>query len=109
MPEATKSQRGKQSAQKDGRRPRGRPLAATNEEGQPEATAGWAQVSCRLRPSTKAALEALQSIDRRPLWQLFESLLLAHIRSLPADDRKLIELLAKRQLTTPPPARQKRP
>lgn len=73
----------------------GRPPAAINARGEPEATTGWEQISCRIRPSTKATLEGLQSLDRRPLWQLFEEMLLEHIAGLSTEDRRVIGLIAQ--------------
>jgi hypothetical protein len=78
----------------------GRPPAAVNERGEPEATSKWDQLGFRVRPSTKAMLDGLGALDKRPLWQLFETLLLTHVANLPAEDRKLIDLVAKRRLRT---------
>lgn len=86
----------------------GRPPAAVNERGEPEATSKWDQLGFRVRPSTKAMLEGLCALDKRPLWQIFETLLFTHVANLPAADRKLIELVAKRRLVALPPG-QKRP
>ena len=86
----------------------GRPPSAVNEQGVPEATSKWDQLAFRVRPSTKAKLDALCALDRRPLWQIFETLLLTHVANLPAEDRKLIDLVAKRRLKAPPPSQKRR-
>jgi hypothetical protein len=86
----------------------GRPPAAINERGEPEATSKWDQLGFRVRPRTKATLDGLCALDRRPLWQIFETLLLTHVANLPADDRKLIDLVAKRRLKVPTPSQKRR-
>jgi hypothetical protein len=75
----------------------GRPPAAVNESGEPEATSEWQQVSFRIRPSTKALLDAIRGLSpRAPLWRVIEDILHAHVESLPAQDRRLIKALMER-------------
>jgi len=79
------------------RRGPGRPPAAVNEHGEPEETSRWQQVSFRVRPATKALLNAIRGINPGvPLWQVIEGILHTHVQGLPASDRRLIEALMTR-------------
>lgn len=75
----------------------GRPPAAVNERGEPEETSRWDQVSFRIRPTTKALLDATRALSPGlPLWKIIEGLLQAHVRALPPADRRLVQALIAR-------------
>jgi hypothetical protein len=44
-----------------------------------------------MRPATKASLELLGALQRRPLWKIVDAALLLYISTLPEADRRAIE------------------
>jgi hypothetical protein len=74
----------------------GRPPAGLGKHGEPEKIADYPRLSLTVRPSLKVKLEAVATIQKRPTWKVVDDALAAYFDSLPVEDRKLIEALAKR-------------
>lgn len=74
----------------------GRPAAAKDDKGQPEMTSAWPKLAVSVRPSVRSLLQAVAMLERRPAWQIVEDSLRQYSERLPAEDRKIVEALARR-------------
>ncbi len=78
------------------KRKAGRPPAAIGKDGKPEMTSKYPKLSVAIRPSTRSALNALATLQGRPIWLIVEDSLRAYIEGLSAEDRRIVETLARR-------------
>jgi predicted transcriptional regulator len=75
----------------------GRPPAGRDEEGRPVAVSkAYKPATLRLRPSSKAALDALALIQGRDRSSIVENALEQYIGKLPPADRDMIEQFKRR-------------
>jgi hypothetical protein len=74
----------------------GRPPAGVGLDGQPEKTSEYPKLTVSVRPATKARLDALVALQKRPAWRIIEDAINTAIMSLSSTDRGLIEALAQR-------------
>jgi hypothetical protein len=74
----------------------GRPPAGTGKDGKPEMTSKYPKLSIAIRPSLKAALSAVATLESRPIWLIVEDSLKQYIAALPPEDRRMVEALARR-------------
>ena len=54
------------------------------------------QLTISIRPSTKAVLDTLALMARKPAWRIIDELVWKQIERLPAEDRRALELVARR-------------
>jgi hypothetical protein len=78
---------------------RGRPPAAIGKDGKPEMTSRYPKLSIAIRPSTRAALNAVATLESRPIWLIVEDGIRRYIESLPAEDRKMVEAIERRTVS----------
>ena len=74
----------------------GRPAAAKDDQGQPELTSTWPKLAVSVRPSIRSLLQAIAMMERRPAWKIVEDALRQYSERLPAEDRSIVEALARR-------------
>jgi hypothetical protein len=74
----------------------GRPPAATAADGRPEKTSEYPKLTVSIRPATKATLEAVSTIDKKPAWRIVEDGLSLYVDGMLAEDRRMVEALARR-------------
>jgi hypothetical protein len=83
-----------------GRAPRkskpGRPPAGIGKDGKPEMTSKYPKLSIAIRPSTKAALTAVATLETRPIWLIVEDGIRRYIEGMPPEDRRMVEAIARR-------------
>jgi predicted DNA-binding protein len=79
-----------------GKTPVGRPPTGRAEDGQPLAVSRFPRLTVIMEQGVKDRLEALGSITGKPAYQIIREALEAHLASLPAEDRRLVEAQAKR-------------
>lgn len=83
----------------------GRPPAGRDEQGRPvPVSTTYKQTTVRLRPSTKAALDALALLREQDRSTIVEEALEAMIAQLPAPDREMVERLRRRRSSVSKPA-----
>jgi hypothetical protein len=59
-------------------------------------SSSYPKLSVSIRPSTKAALAAVATLEGRPIWLIIEDSIRRYVAALPRDDQKVIEALAHR-------------
>ncbi len=59
--------------------------------GRPPGVDTSGRLTIQMRPATKASLELLGALQRRPLWKIVDAALLLYISTLPEADRRAIE------------------
>jgi hypothetical protein len=74
----------------------GRPPAGIGTDGQPELTSKYPKLSIAVRPSTKAALAAVATLEKRPIWRIVEDGIRRYIESLPPEDRRVVRAIVGR-------------
>ena len=74
----------------------GRPPAATALDGKPEKTSEYPKLTVSIRPATKARLDAVTAIERKPAWKVVEEGITFYVGKMPAEDRRMVETIAKR-------------
>ncbi|MEN6532410.1 MAG: hypothetical protein ABFD89_02035 [Bryobacteraceae bacterium] len=77
------------------RRP-GRPPAGIGKDGKPEMTSKYPKLSIAIRPSTKAALSAVATLEDRPVWLIVEDGIRRYIEGLTPEDRRIVDAIASR-------------
>ena len=70
----------------------GRPAAG--EDGQ--KTSEYPKLFCVVRPSTRAALDAVTALQQRSTWEIVDEALTRYIEALSAEDRYLVEAIVRR-------------
>jgi len=78
------------------KRKMGRPPAGMSDDGTPEMTSRYPKLTISIRPTTKAMLDTLALMARKPAWRIIDELILKQIERLPAEDRRALELVARR-------------
>jgi hypothetical protein len=78
------------------KRKRGRPPAGVRENGEPELTSKYPKLSIAIRPSTKAALNAVATLENRPIWRIVEDGIRRYIEGLPPEDRRVVRAIVGR-------------
>lgn len=78
---------------------RGRPPAAIGKDGEPEMTSKYPKLSIAIRPSTRAALNAVATLESRPIWLIVEDGIRRYIQGLPPEDRKMVEAIERRMVS----------
>ena len=78
------------------KRKMGRPPAGVSADGTPEMTSKYPKLTISIRPATKAMLDTLSLMARKPVWRIIDELVWSQVKSLPAEDRRALELVARR-------------
>ena len=76
----------------------GRPPAGIGKDGKPEMTSKYPKLSIAIRPSTKAALSAVATLENRPIWLIVEDGIRRYVEGLPLEDRRMVEAIARRAM-----------
>jgi hypothetical protein len=74
----------------------GRPPAGTAADGKPEKTSEYPKLTVSIRPTTKAKLNAVTTLEGKPAWKIVEDGILLYVEKMPAGDRQMVESIAKR-------------
>jgi len=74
----------------------GRPPAGRAADGSPEKTSEYPRLYVAMPPRTRAMLDAITSVQQRPLWQVVNDAIAAYAVSLPPEDRHIIEAIVRR-------------
>jgi len=80
----------------------GRPPTGLGKGGEPERIADYPRLSLTVRPITKAKLEAVTTLERRPAWKVVEDGINLYVERMPVEDRRMVEALAKRSTANRP-------
>jgi hypothetical protein len=74
----------------------GRPPSSVGEGGKPEKSSDYPKLVISIRPNTKAVLDAIMALEKRSGWKVVETAILDYRDRLPAEDRRAVDLIAKR-------------
>jgi hypothetical protein len=66
-------------------------------DGKPEMTSKYPKLSISIRPSVKAALAAVSTLESRPVWLIVEDSINRYIETMRPADRHLVEAIARRR------------
>ena len=61
-----------------------------------EKVSGYARMTIRMKPATKARVKALCTVTKLPAWRIVEQALAGYIDNLPAEDRRAFDTLARK-------------
>ena len=76
----------------------GRPPAGLGKSaGEPEKISDYPRLSLTVRPITKAKLEAVTTLERRPAWKVVEDGINLYVEGMSPEDRRMVEAIAKRR------------
>ena len=79
----------------------GRPPAATAADGKPEKTSLYPKLTISIRPTTKAKLDAVSAIEKKPAWKIVEDGIGLYVDGMPAEDRRMVDAIARRSAGKP--------
>jgi hypothetical protein len=74
----------------------GRPPAGTAPDGKPEKTSEYPKLTVSIRPATKAKLDAVVAIEKKPAWRIVEDGIGLYVDEMPAEDRRMVDAIARR-------------
>ena len=74
----------------------GRPPAGTTTDGKPEKTSEYPKLTVSIRPTTKARLDAVTAIEKKPAWRVIEDGIGLYVDGMPAEDRRMVDAIARR-------------
>ena len=74
----------------------GRPPTGLGKAGEPAKISDYPRLSLTVRPITKAKLEAVTTLERRPAWKVVEDSINLYVERMPPEDRRTVDALAKR-------------
>jgi hypothetical protein len=80
----------------------GRPPTGLGKAGEPAKISDYPRLSLTVRPITKAKLEAITALERRPAWKVVEDSINLYVERMLPEDRRMVEALAKRSSVTKP-------
>ena len=84
----------------------GRPPAATAADGKPEKTSEYPKLTVSIRPTTKSKLDAVTAIEKKPAWRIIEDGIGLYVDGMPAEDRRMVDAIARRSASkVPAPSR----
>ena len=72
-----------------------RPPAATD-LGPDSKTSEWPRLTIAAPPGLRATLNAISALESRPLWRIISDAIALYVKSLPPEDRKLVDGIAAR-------------
>ena len=73
----------------------GRPPAA-KDIGPDAKTSTWPRITISSPPGLREMLNAIAAVENRPIWRIIADGVALYMKSLPAEDRRLIDGLAAR-------------
>ena len=74
----------------------GRPPSGAGKHGEPEKIRDYPRLSLTARPSVKAKLQAVATLQQRPAWKVVEDSIELYIDHMAPKDRRMVEAIAKR-------------
>lgn len=74
----------------------GRPPAGTAADGKPEKTSEYPKLTISIRPTTKAKLDAVSAIEKKPAWRIVEDGIGLYMNGMPVEDRRMVDAIARR-------------
>ncbi len=74
----------------------GRPPAAKDQSGNPSKTSTWPKITFPALPATRKTLSALAMLEGRTQREIIEDALRDYVAKLPAEDRRMVEAMARR-------------
>ena len=75
----------------------GRPPEGLGKKGEPERIRDYPKLLVTIRPGVRTKLKAMASIEGRPAWQIVEESLSRYFEALPADVRRSVMSLVRKQ------------
>ena len=72
----------------------GRPPAGAALDGKPEKTSEYPKLTVSIRPATKAKLDAVTALEKKPAWKVVEDGITLYVDKMPAEDRRMVETVA---------------
>jgi hypothetical protein len=78
------------------RKPGRIPAGKVNSYGQPELVSKYPKLTISMTPGTKARLEGLSTLRGVPAWRIVDEALSKYMESVPLEDRKAVEGMARR-------------
>ena len=79
----------------------GRPPAGTAADGKPEKTSLYPKLTVSIRPTTKAKLDAVAAIEKKPAWRIVEDGIVLYVEGMPPEDRRMVDAIARRSAGKP--------
>ena len=77
----------------------GRPPAGIAPDGKPEKTSEYPKLTVSIRPATKARLDAVTALEKKPAWRVVEDGITLYVDKLPPEDRRMVDAIARRART----------
>jgi predicted RNA-binding protein Jag len=74
----------------------GRPPAGAAPDGKPEKTSEYPKLTVSIRPATKARLDAVTALEKKPAWRVVEDGITLYVGGMPAEDRRMVDAIARR-------------
>lgn len=74
----------------------GRPPAGAGADGKPEKTSLYPKLTVSIRQATKARLDAVTAIEKKPAWRIVEEGITLYVGEMPPEDRRMVDAIALR-------------
>jgi hypothetical protein len=74
----------------------GRPPKGSVAQDGKESIRDYPKLACTIRPDTRRKLNAVAGVQQRAAWLVVEDAITSYIERLPAEDRRMVETIARR-------------
>jgi predicted NAD/FAD-binding protein len=73
----------------------GRPPAGTAADGKPEKTSEYPKLTISIRPTTKAKLDAVAYLEKKPAWRIVDAGIRLYVERMPPEGRRRVDEIAR--------------